>query len=621
VPFVFDDQDNIQNNQYIRITELNLAGLYDAAFKSLHSARPLANVSFALNYYSGGYDVTGYHLTNIIIHVINGILVYFITLFTFKQILKIKNITLKGDLEISISLIAFFSACLFVVHPVQVQSVTYIVQRMNSMASLFYFLSLLLFIIGRNIEVKTKRVLFWLGCLCSWMLALCCKQTAATLPLIIFLYEWYFYQDLNKGWLRKNAKYFIGIVLLLSLLSLVYLGGDPFARIMADYKFREFTLGERLLTELRVIVYYIYLYILPLPENLNLLPEFPLSRSLFNPMTTVLSLLGLFGLITTAVYSAKRYRLISLCIAWIFINLAIESSFIGLEISFEHRLYLPLFGFCMLTSYFIFQKSSERLVLYSSFTLIIVILLGVGTYNRNKDWQDVVTLWTDVASKSPHSDRAQFNLGKALQNKGLLDDAIISYQKVLSINTLHVGAHNNLGIILVDKGLYADAIEHFNKAIQINPLNADVHTNIGVALENLSQRNEAVKYYLEALKINKNHSKAHYLIGSAYQEQGKSEQARLHYSKTLELEFNQPMAHNNLGVILIEEGDINGAISHFSAAFDMNPEFALALFNLAYAQRIQGYLEEACHNYRKGFKLRPDFQKVKEDIIRYCETD
>ena len=618
VPFVFDDLDNILDNRHIRLTGLDLAGLYEAAFKSLHPARPLANISFALNYYFGKYEVTGYHLVNIAIHLINGILVYFLVLLTFRQLHKTRDNTDKQIPEFSIALVSLFAASIFVAHPVQVQSVTYIVQRMNSLAAMFYFLALLLFITGRLAEIKSRRLLLWSGCLGSWVLALGCKQTAATLPLIILLYEWFFFQDLNREWIRKNAGYLVGTALLLVFISVVYLGDDPLERILASYKYREFTIGERLLTQSRVIVYYLSLLIVPAPSRLNLLPDFTLSHSLFDPLTTFLSLLVLAGLIISAICFARQQRLISFCIFWFFINLGIESSVIGLEIIFEHRLYLPMFAFAMAAGYLVSIFPSERLILYSSCMLVIIIVLGTATYSRNKAWTGVVTLWADVVSKNPHSYRAHYNLGKSLQNEGMIDQAIIHYYKAISLKPLHAGAHNNLGIALIDKKLYAEAASHFNKVIEINPLSADAHANLGVALEKLNRHEDAINHYAKALQINHAHVKAHYLIGSALQEQGKPEQAKYHLTKTLELKPDQPMAHNNLGVILIDQGKVDDAIVHFSNAIRLNPRFAFAYFNLAYAQRLSGNIKTACSNYRTGLKLKPDFQPVKEDIARYC---
>jgi len=620
-PFVFDDMDNIQDNQFIRLTELNLSGLHDAAFKSLHYFRPLSNITFAVNYYFGRYDVTGYHIFNILIHLANGILVYFLALLTFELFFKTQNIAKEQPSKFLVGLMALSAACIFVAHPIQVQSVTYIVQRMNSMAAMFYFLSLLLFILGRKSTLQHKRLTLWAGSICSWILALCCKQNAATLPIVILLYEFYFYQDLNKAWIRNNAKYLINALLLILLITFVYLGATPLEKILAGYNGRDFTMGERVLTEFRVVTHYISLLMFPFPSRLSLLPEFTLSRTLFNPITTLFSLIFLIGLLGYAFYFSRRHKLLSFCIFWFLINLSIESSIIGLEIIFEHRLYLPMFAFSIVSSYLMYTLFSNKLTLFISCNLIIIFILGIGSYSRNEDWSSVIALWNDVVSKNPRSHRGHYNLGIALANQSLVNKAMIHYRKAVSLKPSYAKAHNNLGNVLMHKNLTIEAIEHYNKALRINPFRAETHTNLGVALEKQNRIEQAISHYTKALHLDSENGKAHYLLGSVMQQQGELEQAKHHYLDAIALEPNLYMAHNNLGTILADQNKIPDAMNHFIKTIQINPEFAFAYFNLAYLQRINGNIDYACNNYRRGLKLKPDSFAIKEDIAKHCGSN
>ena len=139
-PFVFDDPRHINENAHIRLTNLDLTKLYDAGFKSPLSNRPVANVSFALNYYFGEYDPTGYHIVNIMVHLVSGILVYFLALIVFKQLsdIRLRQATQSVDSSIpqslnpSITLMSLFTALIFIAHPLQTQSVTYIVWEATS---------------------------------------------------------------------------------------------------------------------------------------------------------------------------------------------------------------------------------------------------------------------------------------------------------------------------------------------------------------------------------------------------------------------------------------------------------------------------------------------------------
>ncbi|MEA3360170.1 MAG: hypothetical protein U9R17_12305, partial [Thermodesulfobacteriota bacterium] len=383
-PFVFDDIPNIRDNSLIRMTDINLTSLKHAAH-GYASHRPIPNISFAINYYMGRYNVMGYHIVNIAIHILNGILVYLLALAVFTQ--------LKGRTEetsLQINLMSLFASLIFVAHPINTQSVTYIVQRMNSMAVMFYLLSLFLYIKARLSNVKRRKWALFSGVIISGILALGSKEIAATLPFVIILYEWYFFQDMKASWLKKNIPYLIIPVIVLLVLVFIYMGENPINLILSSYGRRDFTLIERVLTQFRVIIFYISLLILPLPSRLNLIHHIDTSHSLIDPITTLVSLLIIIALITLSVYWARKKRLISFSILWFFLNLAIESSFIGLEMIFEHRLYLPMVGFSLLLSYTIFNYLPNRRILTIGVCVVIIMSLGYGAYARNRTWRDEV---------------------------------------------------------------------------------------------------------------------------------------------------------------------------------------------------------------------------------------
>ena len=265
-PFVLDDIDNIRDNPQIRITALTLDGIINAGFNSLASHRPVANISFALNYYLHGYDVIGYHLVNILIHIITGItLFYFIkatlVLSNFHN-MKIgpeKNAS-PGKLNYSINaglstpqrsidatsnellFIPFFTTFIWLVHPIQTQTVSYIVQRMNGMAAMFYILSLLFYVKGRLANTKRKKQGLFLGCIISGILSLGSKEIAVTLPFVIFLYEWFFFQKINLKWLKRNSIYILCIFLFIIVLAFFFLCSNPIKVILSTYETRDFTL-------------------------------------------------------------------------------------------------------------------------------------------------------------------------------------------------------------------------------------------------------------------------------------------------------------------------------------------------------------------------------------------
>ena len=618
-PFVFDDLDNIQNNRFIRLTSLDPGDLLDAAFKGILPARPVPKISFALNYYFGKYTVGGYHLVNITIHLLNGVLVYFLALLTFRQLFEIQDITRRRNPDFSIALAALFAACLFIAHPIQTQSVTYIVQRMNSMATMFFLLSLLLYILGRRSELSSRRWLLWSGCLCSGVLALGSKQNAATLPLIILLYEWYFFQDLDIQWLKRNTGYIAGVCVVLIIIAGFYLGENPLHRIVGDYSGRNFSIGERVLTEFRVVVFYISLVVFPYPGRMNLLHNISVSHSFIDPPATLLSCLFLAGLFILSIYLARRDRLVSFCILWFFINLVIESSVIGLELIFEHRLYLPMFGIALVSSYLVFSFLSKKPLMLAGCSVVLIVLLGTGTFIRNKVWANDLSLWSDVVAKNQDSYRARINLGLALNQRGDKKDAILHLHKALELNPYSSSAHNDLGIVLKDIGRLDEAIEQYHEAIKYNPKNAEAYYNLGVLFSSQGHDKLAIINYLHALKINPYYTKAHFNLGNALARQGDQEKAIFHYRKVIEQDSESADAHNNLAIALADQGNFKEAIIQFNETIRLNPQYIPVYYNLGKAQLLNGDRQNACSSFQYVYQLKPDFPNIKQVLMKYCK--
>ena len=308
----------------------------DAGIRSV--AKPaVANISFALNYYMHQYDQAGYRAVNIAI-LVAGLAFFFLIKTTV--IIARERTSGPGILEgLDPAHVAFFAMLVWVVHPLHTQSVTYIVQRMNSMASMFYILSMLCYVRGRLGTGRTRWGLYLVS-IVTGALAIGSKEIATTLPFFILLYEWYFFRDLSWEWARRQVLPVIGIIAFVLLLLVLFAGVHFLQYILVAYYFREFTMLQRVLTELGVVVFYLSQILLPHPSRLNLEHDFPLSNSLFEPATAA-SLGLIVVLLALAAVTARKNRLLSFAILWFFGNLAIESSFIGLEIIFDHRTYLP----------------------------------------------------------------------------------------------------------------------------------------------------------------------------------------------------------------------------------------------------------------------------------------
>jgi hypothetical protein len=418
--FLFDDLRLILNNPAIRLTELSVDGILAV----VKGTRPVAMLSVALNYYFHGYNVAGYHLFNLVVHLLTGLVFYCFITVTLQ--LSGKNYSQKQIVVFSLAAVT-----LWLVHPVQTQSVSYIIQRMTLLAGFFFVLSMLCYVLGRLSGGWLRGLLYLssgLSCLCAFG----SKEMTITLPFFIFLYEWYFFRELSRLWLRKALVVFLlgccatgGLVLLFPKII-------PMGILSHGYSLYPFTMGQRLLTELRVVVYYLSLLIWPDPGRLNLDYDFPLSYSLLDPWPTMGSGILLSIMFFSVFRLAKKQRLYSFAILWFLGNLVIESTFIPLDLVMEHRLYLPSMMLIAAGVLFFCEKvsgSSLRL-----FCLILgVMMLSLGTYERNKVWQSPLALMTDTALKSPEKPRPAYNVACEYAKMGDIPQAVFWLRKSVSL--------------------------------------------------------------------------------------------------------------------------------------------------------------------------------------------
>ena len=636
VPFTFDDLSRIQENPYIRINELTIDNLVQAMFNKQSSAnRPLGNLSFALNYYFHQFNLKGYHIFNIIIHLLTAYFLYFF----FKSTLRIPLLSTKYRHP---EAIALFTALVWLVYPLHTQSVTYIVQRLNSLAAMFYVLSLLLYVKGRLAEGKRNTWLWFAGSALSGILALGSKQNAAMLPFFILLYEWYFFQDIDRDWLKRNLKYICGVAALFCLVTLFYLGTNPIEKLNSinDFAHNEFTLTERILTQFRVVIYYLSLLAYPHPSRLNLDYDFLLSHSLVDPISTLLCLGLIIGFIGLAIFMAKKERLLSFCILWFFGNLVIESSVIPLAIIYEHRTYLPSMLICLLA-----VALGYRFIKFKwlgiSLVCIVVTVFSFWTYQRNIVWSDPIAFWSDCAKKSPLKARPHNNLGQVLADQGHFAEAVKHYSEALRINPDYAEAHNNLGIalktqgkiseaishynealridpnfvaahnnlgnaLIIQQGVTAKAISHFKEALRLNPKFAEAYSSLSVALIRKGNIDEAIDILKKALQINPHIAATYVNLGGALMLHDKSDEALIYFNKALQINPNLSEAHVNLGIILYNKERLDEAIAHFRKALLINHENDEAQFNLNKALALLNEIDMNIKKIQEDLALKPE---------------
>ena len=544
-PLVFDDEFFIIRDSAVHMTELSGDAIKTAAVDGRPRHRYLPNISFALNYYFGKLNPFGYHLVNLIIHLLSGIFLFFFIKNTLRVSFKNPealiiastlynrwdgvyphpkregmkpspkmNKTMIGafDYKTNPDVIAFFTALIWIVQPVGTQSVTYICQRMASMVAMFYILSLLLYVKGRMAmrqtpadRIRIKPGLFFSGSFLAAFCAIATKENAGTLPLVILLYEWFFFQDLKLKWSRRQILWITFFAIVFTGVVFWYMGENPMRRIFASYNRRNFSLIERVMTEWRIVVYYISLFIWAPPGRLNLDHDYPLSLSPVHPATTMIALTAILVLFAWAAYAAKKDRLIAFAILWFFITQATESTVIGIELVFEHRTYIPFMLISLLFVVAIFRMVKNRPMAYG-LLIATVLVFSAWTYQRNQIWQNPIAFWTDAMIKSPNKPRAYKNLAYSCHQKEEWSTAVLYYKKALGIDKTKdpqdFATYANLGAALINQNHFFDAAYYYSKALAHKKVAPEIFQPMAFALVRVGELEAAKYYYHLALNIN-----------------------------------------------------------------------------------------------------------------------
>ncbi|HSI22789.1 MAG TPA: tetratricopeptide repeat protein [Methylophilaceae bacterium] len=416
--FEFDDQVNLLSNTDLHIDDISLPALKLAALSGGAGplGRPISMASFAINHVHTGFDPYYLKLTNLIIHIISGALLYFLLLQLLHAYRRTYSIQLTNNV---ISWIAIASSAAWLLHPLNITSVLYIVQRMTSLSGLFSLLALLFYVIGRNQILDNKQVGWWailLATPVAGLIAIFCKENAALLPLFIGLVEWCFFQFRTPS--RSTAILLHGtlaIALWLPLLmAFIYLVIHP-AWFLEGYGGRGFSLTERLLTESRVLWLYLRLILAPDIALMGIYhDDIPISINLFSPSTTFPAIIGLLSLLLLAIGVRNRAPILAFGLLWFFIGHLIESSIIPLEIAHEHRNYLPMIGILFASFYYLLNPGVTQRILRirGLLTLLLIAMLGFSTHVRAMQWGDLLEHAIIEAENHPDSPRAQQQLGR-----------------------------------------------------------------------------------------------------------------------------------------------------------------------------------------------------------------
>lgn len=553
--FQFDDGAHIKENAKIR----NFDNYTTAKFWKNVGKRPLSIYTVALNFKWGELDVRGYHIFNLLIHILTGIFAYLLTL----EILSLHYFR-KKSIQKQKYYIALFTGLIMIAHPLQTQAVTYIIQRMTSMAGMFYIASVFLYVKGRKSYFNTGKwvpmAIYIVAAGLAGLFALMSKQNAVTFPIAWLLVELFFVRDKDGKIYKKYLAAFI-FILALGIGYALYKYGMPreISKIRRDHY---------LFTQFKVVSKYIQLMFLPINQNLD--HWFPFSTRLGSKELLGLGfILAWFGA-AAALY--KKHRIVSFGIIWFFLTISVESSIIPIrDAIFEHRVYLPLYGFALAISYlgmiFISKKNQKYAIITMS---VVVVILAALAFNRNTVWKTKYSLWSDVVEKSPQRERAWYWLASAYMDMQDKPRALEAYDRSVKCNPNFDMAYNARGTLRKELGDEKGAMSDYNKAIKLKPKYAKAYYNRGILNAKMKNYDKAIADYNKAIKYNYRAHSAYYNRANSKMKSGKYEAALADYDIALKKHPKYDMAYYNRGLTYAKLKDHNKAIKDINKAISID---------------------------------------------------
>jgi tetratricopeptide (TPR) repeat protein len=601
--FVFDDMDSIVSNGAIQ--HLWPPWKFFAPLN-----RPILNLSLAVNYALSGGGVISYHAFNIAVHILAALTLFGLVRRTLLQ---------YGSLEESACALALATALIWEVHPLQTESVTYIIQRAESLAGLFYLLTLYGLVrasadaatsdaeTGGRGDAENKRkpflraspsprlsVFLWRAvAVVACALGMGTKQTVATAPLVALLYDRVFLSGSFREALRRRWAVYAALAATWLLVVPSLLSPSGAQHVSAGFQMTSISPMEYAVTQLGVILHYLRLSFWP--AGLCLDYHWPQAKGLADilPGAVVVGALAA----ATAAALALRPKFFGFLGAWFFLILAPTSSFMPIaDAAVEHRMYLPLAAiaaFVVIGGWVLLGRLVRRggfggdrrsvrtwpaVVLF-----LIVAVLGYLTTLRNLDYRSAFSIWDDTVRKAPDNPRARNGRGEAYFHMKKYEEALRDYDDAAALNRNYAPAYNSRAILYNEQGKYDEALENADAAIALDPEFAVYHNTRAVVLAHRHDYPAAIREYDQAVRFDPYFADAYMNRGVDYGKIGRLAEALADFDKAIALRSDYPSAYYNRGNTYADRKDYDQAIRDYTRAIELRPDYREACYNRAVA--------------------------------------
>ncbi len=530
--FAYDDKVLIRDNDFVK--EWSNLPLLLSPVDYYRLARddnyiPVTTFSFFVDYALFGLSPAGFHLTNIIVHILNSILLYIVVALAMKK-----------------RRAALLCALFFAAHPVHTESVTWVAGR-TDLLSAFFFLTALLLHIRSESATDREKTYFYLGALTAFSVSLFAKEMSVTLLPVIVLYDACLGGERVRPWTRDRLLRYTGYL----VVTILFVAGKmiSFSKGLEITNYPGGSLYASILTMTRAVVFYIRMLVVPV--NLSISHVFPVSISLLEPRV-LLSVLIILALLATAVAIRRRYREVTFSIGYFFVTLLPVSHLIPIQggVVAERYLYIPSIGFAVLLAVLVDRLLAPGRQKYAIvIPAAILTLYAVGTVKRNADWNDETTLWSKTIELYPGNGAAYLYRANTLWEKGRYAEAIPDYSKAIEITPGETEAYISRGVSYSMLGDLDAGIADFSKAIEIDSSNVKGYYNRGIAYSDKGLFGEAVSDFDRVITLAPDYVEAYNHRGIAYSKMGSYSEAIRDFTRTIELKPDYAAAYQNRGLV------------------------------------------------------------------------
>ena len=591
-PFVFDDYLGIIQNPTIRHLSHMGDVLSSPPYAMGAAGRPLVSLTLAVNYALGGYEVRGYHITNTLIHGLAALVLFGI----------VRRTLLRPGLRERFGAAAlplgFAIALLWAVHPLLTESVTFVIQRSESLMGLFYLLTLYGFI--RAVDAPSPRN-WQVATVITCLLGMATKEVTVSAPLVVLLYDRCFVAGSFRAAWRERWRLYAGLAA--TWLMLVFLVPRTHQRGAGGVSSWDY-----LLTQCQAIVMYLKLAFWPSPLVVDY------GTTVVRHLADVWLQGVLLVLLAVGTFVALGRRLAAGFLGFCFFAiLAPSSSVVPLvaQTMAEHRMYLPLAAVIALVVLGAHRWLGRRSL---PVWLVVAAVAGALTVARNRDYESNVRLWEVTVAELPENPRAQTNLGSALAIAGRNDEAYGPLAKAVALNPDYAEARYGLGNFLFRTYRPAEALEQLEAAVRLRPPYFEAHFVLAGVLLRLGRPAEALEHFEATLKVRPDYVQARQMYADTLATEGRAAEAVQQYEMTLRQQPDNPALHEGLGAVLGRLGRVEEAAGQFEAAVRLNPESFAAHYNLGNALFALHRFPDAAEQYAAVVRLRPDFAEAHNNL-------